>query len=264
MFPLRVRTAIAQWVARSSYPSLLARLHLVQQAEAALRLTYAWMRPFVQVLGMKGDSYSHFGNAALVKSIIDRLPDIAREVASPLSKTEKVPEREGTRHRVERMGGYTARHRQPGTVVGCASVQRSAETGVAGNDTVCFEDREQMGPSRSSPWAMRHVGGRSLIWLQGHCEGVCREWIPLSRATRCSRDRIGAEHPTIHSFIGPRKSSRPRHLLAEGRTIVIVCLAERVSCSRRRIARCLLHPPLPPLLMSRSSPPALIRTTHRP
>lgn len=43
-----------------------------------------------QVLELRGDSFQHFGNAAVVQSIVDRLPEIAREIASPLAKTEKV------------------------------------------------------------------------------------------------------------------------------------------------------------------------------
>ncbi|CAM9609392.1 unnamed protein product, partial [Sphacelaria rigidula] len=43
-----------------------------------------------QVLELRGDSFQHFGNAAVVQSIVDRLPEIAKEVAAPLSKTEKV------------------------------------------------------------------------------------------------------------------------------------------------------------------------------
>ena len=39
---------------------------------------------------MRGDAFAHFGNAAVVQSIVDKLPDIAREVAAPLSRTEKV------------------------------------------------------------------------------------------------------------------------------------------------------------------------------
>lgn len=39
---------------------------------------------------MRGDSFQHFGNAAIVQSIVDKLPDIAREIAAPLAKTEKV------------------------------------------------------------------------------------------------------------------------------------------------------------------------------
>lgn len=43
-----------------------------------------------QVLELRGDSFQHFGNAAIVQSIVDRLPDIAREIAAPLAKTDKV------------------------------------------------------------------------------------------------------------------------------------------------------------------------------
>ncbi|CAN0420162.1 unnamed protein product, partial [Ectocarpus sp. 13 AM-2016] len=39
---------------------------------------------------LRGDSFQHFGNAAIVQSIVDRLPDIAREIAAPLAKTDKV------------------------------------------------------------------------------------------------------------------------------------------------------------------------------
>lgn len=39
---------------------------------------------------MRGDAFAHFGNAAVVQSIVDKLPEIAREVAAPLSRTEKV------------------------------------------------------------------------------------------------------------------------------------------------------------------------------
>lgn len=45
---------------------------------------------FVQVLELRGDSFQHFGNAAVVQSIVDRLPEIAREIAAPLARTEKV------------------------------------------------------------------------------------------------------------------------------------------------------------------------------
>ncbi|CAN0302453.1 unnamed protein product, partial [Ectocarpus sp. 13 AM-2016] len=43
-----------------------------------------------KVLELRGDSFQHFGNAAIVQSIVDRLPDIAREIAAPLAKTDKV------------------------------------------------------------------------------------------------------------------------------------------------------------------------------
>jgi len=43
-----------------------------------------------KVLALRGDSFQHFGNAAVVQSIVDRLPDIAREIAAPLAKTEKM------------------------------------------------------------------------------------------------------------------------------------------------------------------------------
>lgn len=48
-------------------------------------LTSTW-----QVLELRGDSFQHFGNAAIVQSIVDKLPEIAREIAAPLAKTEKV------------------------------------------------------------------------------------------------------------------------------------------------------------------------------
>lgn len=44
----------------------------------------------MQVLELRGDSFQHFGNAAIVQSIVDRLPEIAKEIAAPLAKTEKV------------------------------------------------------------------------------------------------------------------------------------------------------------------------------
>ncbi|CAM9132627.1 unnamed protein product [Ectocarpus sp. 12 AP-2014] len=43
-----------------------------------------------KVLELRGDSFQHFGNAAIVQSIVDRLPDIAREIAAPLAKTDKM------------------------------------------------------------------------------------------------------------------------------------------------------------------------------
>lgn len=46
--------------------------------------------PPYQVLEMRGDSFQHFGNAAIVQSIVDKLPEIAGEIAAPLAKTEKV------------------------------------------------------------------------------------------------------------------------------------------------------------------------------
>lgn len=53
-----------------------------------------WIVPFwftpCQVLELRGDSFEHFGNAAIVQSIVDRLPEIAKEIAKPLSKTDKV------------------------------------------------------------------------------------------------------------------------------------------------------------------------------
>ncbi|CAN0437577.1 unnamed protein product, partial [Ectocarpus sp. 13 AM-2016] len=41
-------------------------------------------------LELRGDAFQHFGNAAVVQSIVDKLPDIAREIAAPLAKTDKV------------------------------------------------------------------------------------------------------------------------------------------------------------------------------
>ena len=46
--------------------------------------------PLFQVLELRGRAFQEYGQAAVVQSIVDRLPDIAREVASPLAKTEKV------------------------------------------------------------------------------------------------------------------------------------------------------------------------------
>ncbi|CAB1105969.1 unnamed protein product [Ectocarpus sp. CCAP 1310/34] len=43
-----------------------------------------------QVLELRGDAFQHFGNAAVVQSIVDKLPDIAREIAAPLAKTDKM------------------------------------------------------------------------------------------------------------------------------------------------------------------------------
>ena len=43
-----------------------------------------------QVLEMRGDAFAHFGNAAVVQTIVEKLPDIAREVAAPPSRTKKV------------------------------------------------------------------------------------------------------------------------------------------------------------------------------
>lgn len=43
-----------------------------------------------QVLELRGDAFQHFGNAAVVQSIVDKLPDIAKEIAAPLAKTDKV------------------------------------------------------------------------------------------------------------------------------------------------------------------------------
>lgn len=43
-----------------------------------------------KVLELRGDSFQHFGNAAVVQSIVDRLPEIAKQVAAPLAKTEKM------------------------------------------------------------------------------------------------------------------------------------------------------------------------------
>lgn len=54
------------------------------------RALSAMLPPPCQVLEMRGDSFQHFGNAAIVQSIVDKLPDIAKEIAAPLSKTEKV------------------------------------------------------------------------------------------------------------------------------------------------------------------------------
>lgn len=42
------------------------------------------------MLELRGDSFEHFGNAAIVQSIVDRLPEIAKEIAAPLAKTDKV------------------------------------------------------------------------------------------------------------------------------------------------------------------------------
>ncbi len=44
----------------------------------------------LQVLELRGRAFQEYGQAAVVQSIVDRLPDIAREIASPLAKTEKV------------------------------------------------------------------------------------------------------------------------------------------------------------------------------
>lgn len=44
----------------------------------------------LQVLELRGDAFQHFGNAAVVQSIVDKLPEIAKEIAAPLAKTEKV------------------------------------------------------------------------------------------------------------------------------------------------------------------------------
>ncbi|CAM9317947.1 unnamed protein product [Ascophyllum nodosum] len=43
-----------------------------------------------KVLEMRGDAFAHFGNAAVVQSIVEKLPDIAREVAAPPSRTKKM------------------------------------------------------------------------------------------------------------------------------------------------------------------------------
>lgn len=59
---------------------------LIAEAEAVLAKGEAEAK----VLAMRGDSFQHFGNAAVVQSIVDRLPDIAREIAAPLAKTEKM------------------------------------------------------------------------------------------------------------------------------------------------------------------------------
>ncbi|CAM9317725.1 unnamed protein product [Ascophyllum nodosum] len=43
-----------------------------------------------KVLELRGDAFAHYGNAAVVQSIVDKLPDIAREIATPLSRTDKM------------------------------------------------------------------------------------------------------------------------------------------------------------------------------
>lgn len=61
---------------------------------ATVYIPHAACPPIVaKVLALRGDSFQHFGKAAVVQSIVDRLPEIAREVASPLAKTEKVRQR---------------------------------------------------------------------------------------------------------------------------------------------------------------------------
>lgn len=58
------------------------------------RALSAVLLPPCQVLELRGDSFQHFGNAAIVQSIVDKLPEIAREIAAPLAKTEKVRPRD--------------------------------------------------------------------------------------------------------------------------------------------------------------------------
>eukprot|EP00752_Nemacystus_decipiens_P013019 g11517.t1 len=68
-----------------------AKAHEINQlgvAEAAAILAKGEAE--AKVLEMRGDSFQHFGNAAIVQSIVDKLPDIAREIAAPLARTEKM------------------------------------------------------------------------------------------------------------------------------------------------------------------------------
>ncbi|CAM9891122.1 unnamed protein product, partial [Choristocarpus tenellus] len=43
-----------------------------------------------KVLEMRAEAFKQYGQAAIVQSIVDKLPDITREVAAPLSKTDKM------------------------------------------------------------------------------------------------------------------------------------------------------------------------------
>eukprot|EP00904_Undaria_pinnatifida_P005772 jgi/Undpi1/2324/HiC_scaffold_13.g05707.m1 len=68
-----------------------AKAHEITQignAEAAAILAKGEAE--AKVLKLRGESFKSFGNAAIVQSIVDRLPDIAREIAAPLAKTEKM------------------------------------------------------------------------------------------------------------------------------------------------------------------------------
>ncbi|CAN0067428.1 unnamed protein product, partial [Laminaria digitata] len=68
-----------------------AKAHEITQigaAEAAAILAKGEAE--AKVLKLRGESFQSFGNAAAVQSIVDRLPEIAREIAAPLAKTEKV------------------------------------------------------------------------------------------------------------------------------------------------------------------------------
>ncbi|CAM9291103.1 unnamed protein product, partial [Hapterophycus canaliculatus] len=68
-----------------------ARAHEVNQmgvAEAGAILAKGEAE--AKVVELRGDAFQHFGNAAIVQSIVDKLPELAKEIAAPLAKTDKM------------------------------------------------------------------------------------------------------------------------------------------------------------------------------
>ena len=67
------------------------RAHVMQaKGEAEAAAVMAKGRAEAEVLQKKADAFKHYGEAALVQLIVDKLPEIAQAMAAPLAKTDKM------------------------------------------------------------------------------------------------------------------------------------------------------------------------------
>ena len=68
-----------------------AEAHVMQaKGEAEAAAVMAKGRAEAEVLQKKADAFKHYGEAALVQLIVDKLPEIAQAMAAPLAKTDKM------------------------------------------------------------------------------------------------------------------------------------------------------------------------------